>query len=149
MIHLPALLGTGVTPRAGCFGLGRRCLFLEAILPSIPGPGLGQRHLGHCARIPETKGEMKWLWFRGWKRQKVQDGESGVAPPNSSAFPPLRLRHYILSATNGLCVQQLVLWLIPLLSILSLVFGACRKSLRVYNWDRVCVDLLRHFLSQH
>jgi hypothetical protein len=61
---------------------------------------------------------------------------------------PPHFRHFgrgitFLSATNGLCVQQLVLWLIPLFSILSLVFGACRKSLRVYNWDRVCVDLLR------
>ena len=133
MIHLPALLRTGVTPRAGRFSLGRRCLFLEAILPCIPGPGLGQRHLGHSARIPERA---KWLVV-----QRLETSKSSGWRKRSRPSELLRIsatsRHYILSTTNGL-VQQLVLWLIPLFS-LSFGFGACRKSL-VCNRDWVWVD---------
>lgn len=98
VIHLPALLGTGVTPRPGRFGLGRRCLrVLDARnLPCISGPGLcrigsAQRHIlfGHCAKVENHQGRSEMAACRPvvGKCQKVLgDGESGVTPPNCSAW---------------------------------------------------------------
>lgn len=94
MIHLPALLGAGVTPRAGRFGLGRRCLrVLDArILPCIRSGfcriGSAQRRIlfGHCAKVqgeppgPELNGCLQTSWWQLVNVKKFLGMEKAESP---------------------------------------------------------------------